>query len=541
MESSSHDASRYVAFGLELFNSALRRNRFDFHDPAIIARLDAMIVVVGNALYSTSTPVLILGMKAAAGIVDCPLKTLDKSIPVFVQQIIDIIKQTGNTESEVVQVALKSLASILREGGTVEVKEKDLVYLLELLSPDLEDPSRQGAVFTMLRAIVARKFVVPEIYDIMDKVSEILVTSQSPQVQELCRGVFLQFLLDYPQGKGRLRNQMTFFAKNLSYVYESGRKSIMELLSAIISKFQVALVLEYADLLFVALVMAVANDDSAKCREMASVLIKSLCTRLDDDRRKVILSHLHSWASQYSQPQLTRVSLQVYGFVIDVLAVDSLPYITVILEDVNAALQRSAQELAAIEAGESSMQVDLEWQASYYALTVLTKILRVFPDHTSHENRVAWNLVIPHLLYPHAWVRTTSCRLLGLLFTAVTVQPPRSDLADDNPLSLTGMRAVAMKLCQQLKSEHLDEALSLQVVKNLFYLGKSFYAIPVADLPPEDDNFEETNQDAEKESKSMDPLPWLFSKLSYQIKSAHIERRNRSSNAVCYTFRSFRG
>jgi U3 small nucleolar RNA-associated protein 20 len=51
-------------------------------------------------------------------------------MPVFVQQIIDIIKQTGNTESEVVQVALKSLASILRDGGAVEVKEKDLVYLV---------------------------------------------------------------------------------------------------------------------------------------------------------------------------------------------------------------------------------------------------------------------------------------------------------------------------------------------------------------------------------------------------------------------------
>lgn len=540
MEPSTHNTSRFVVFGLELFNTALRRNRFDFHDPAIMARLDAMIVVVGNTLYSTSAPVLILGMRAAAGIVNCPLKSLEKSIPVFVQQIIDIIKQTGNTESEVVQVALKSLASILRDGGAVEVKEKDLVYLLELLSPDLEDPSRQGAVFTMLRAIVARKFVVPEIYDIMDKVSEILVTSQSPQVQELCRGVFLQFLLDYPQGKGRLRNQMTFLAKNLSYVYESGRKSVMELLGAIISKFQLDLILEYADLLFVALVMVIANDDSTKCREMASALIKSLFTRIDDDRRRVILSHLHSWASQHSQPQLARVSLQVYGFVIDVLAVDSLPYITIILEDINAALQQSAQELAATEGGElteASMQVDLEWQTPYHALTVLSKTLRVFPDYASHENRVAWNLVVPHLLYPHAWVRTASCRLFGLLFTAVTVQPPRSDLVDDHPLSLTGMRDVAMKLCLQLKSEHLDEALSLQVVKNLFYLGKCFYAIPVADLPPEDDNFEGTNEEVEKDSKSIDPLPWLFSKLSYQIKSAHIERRNRSSSAVCYLFR----
>jgi len=535
-----HNPFRFIIFGLELFNTALRRNRFDFHDESIIARLDAMVVVVGNTLYSTSSPVLVLGMKAAAGIVGCPLKSLDESIPVFVQQILDIIRQAGNTESEVVQVALRSLATILRDGSLVDVKEKDLVYLLELLSPDLEDPSRQGAVFTMLRAIVARKFVVPEIYDLMDKVSEIMVTSQSPQVQELCRGVLLQFLLDYPQGKGRLRNQMTFLAKNLSYVYESGRKSVMELLSAVISKFQVNLILEYADLLFVALVMVIANDDSTKCREMASLLIKSLFTRLDDDRRRVILSHLHSWASQRSQPQLARVSSQVYGFVIDELAADSLPYIKAITEDLDAVLQRSAQELAAIEgedSSEASMQVDLEWQTPYYALTVFSKILRVFPDFANQGDRVAWNLVVVHLLFPHAWVRTASCRLLGLLFAMAPVKPPGSDLAADNPLSLIGMRDVAMKLCLQLKSEHLDKALGLQVVKNLFYIGKCFYATPVADpLPDDDDGFDETNEDMEKDSNRIDPLPWLFSKLSYQIRSAHIARRNRSSGGVCHSF-----
>jgi len=522
---------------LDLFNTGLRRNRFDFSDATIIARLESMVVVVGNTLYSTSTPVLVLGLKSAAGIIKCPLKSLEKSLPVFVCQVIDIIKQAGNTESEVVQIAFKSLATILRDGPAVQVKEKDLVYLLELLSPDLEEPSRQASVFTMLRAIVSRKFVVPEIYDLMDKVSEIMVTSQSPQVQELCRGVLLQFLLDYPQGKGRLRNQMAFLAKNLSYIYETGRRSVMELLSAVVAKFEVGLVREYADLLFVALVMVIANDDSAKCREMAAQLIKTLFTRLDDDRRRIILSHLHSWASQHSQPQLSRVSSQVYGLIVDILQLDTLPYVPAILDDLNAALERSSQQLESIEV-DDSMDVDLEWQVPYHALIVLSKVLRVFPDLTTQNTNVVWKSVIAHLLFPHAWVRTASCRLVGLLFAAVPVAPPRSDLPDDSPLSKTNMQEVAKKLCQQLKSEHLDEALSFQVVKNLFYVGKCFYAIPLPS-PADGDVFdnetafdeaegvEESNKD-----KELNPLPWLFSKLSYQVRSAHIARRNRTSRTV---------
>ncbi|TFK45123.1 armadillo-type protein [Crucibulum laeve] len=540
----ANNSFRFITFGLDMFNTALRRNRFDFRDASVITRLEPMVVVVGNTLYSTSAPVLLLGLRCVAGMIKAPLKSLEKSLPVLVRQILDIIKQTGNTESEIVQVAFKSLATILRDGPVVQVKEVDLVYLLELLAPDLEEPERQASVFTMLRAIVARKFVVPEIYDVMDKISEIMVTSQSTQVQELCRGVLLQFLLDYPQGKGRLRNQMAFFAKNLSYVYETGRKSVMELLDAVVSKFQVGLVREYADMLFVALVMVVANDDSAKCREMAAHLIQSLYARLDEEHRNVILSHLHSWASQQKQPQLAWVSSQVYGFIVDTSQADIVPYVSSILEDLNTALARSAASIQDDDADETPMEVDFDWQIPYYALTVLSKILRVFPDLAKEDDKVSWNLVVPHLIFPHAWVRTAACRLIGQLFTAVPIGLPSDDFLNDHPLSTEGMQDVAKKLSQQLKSEHLDESLSLQVVKNLFYIGKCFYLVPVPDSEQtaedvEDILDEQANPDRELEKgkqkekekpKGLNPLPWIFSKLSYQIRSAHIGRRKASNN-----------
>ncbi len=173
-----------------------------------------------------------------------------------------------------------------------------------------------------------------------------MVTSQSPHVQEMCRGVLLQFLLDYPQGKGRLHNQMAFFAKNLSYIYETGRRSVMELMSAVITKFQDALIYEYADLLFVALVMVIANDESAKCREMSAQLIKNLYIRLDDERKQLIFSHLHAWATQAAQVQLVWVSLQISGLIVDVAQVEVQPYVGLMMEDLHNALVTSLRFLA---------------------------------------------------------------------------------------------------------------------------------------------------------------------------------------------------
>jgi hypothetical protein len=48
-------------------------------------------------------PVIMLGLKFAAGLTKCPLKNLPMSVLVFVSQMIDIIHQTDNTEPTVAQ------------------------------------------------------------------------------------------------------------------------------------------------------------------------------------------------------------------------------------------------------------------------------------------------------------------------------------------------------------------------------------------------------------------------------------------------------
>ncbi len=504
-----------------------------------------MVSVIGNTLYSSHMQVVGPGLKAAAAIVKCPLKIIDKSLPVFIRQIIDVIKQAGSTESEGIQTAFKSLATILRDHPGAQVKEKDLVYLLELLTPDLEEPSRQAAVFAMLRAIIARRLVVPELYDIMDKVAETMVTNQSPSVQELCRGALLQFLLDYPQGKGRLKNQMTFLVKNLSYVYESGRQSVMELLSAMITKFETKLVQEYSDLLFVGLVMVIANDESAKCREMAAELVKVLLTRLETNQRNVIMSHVHSWATQHTQPQLTRVSAQLYGLFVDFLKADISPYRPAMLEDMNALLRRSALALESAATTSDEVVDDDEsrilsqtWQTPYHALLVFSRTLREQPELATEEGKVDWLSVVALLLFPHAWVRSASCRLLGTLFSIVPVAAPQSD---ESLFSLASMEEISAKLCLQLKSENLDEQLGLQIVKNLFYVGKCFCAIELrpSGLSPNDVGADDVSDDEADEARDEEledahhhPLPRLFSRLSYQARSSLIRRRSQAKSAV---------
>ena len=522
----ARNAHRFVSFGLDLFNSAFRKSQFDLESPTTIARLEPLVSLVGNTLYSDDPTVLARSMRATAALIRCPLSSVSKAAPVLVKQMLSIVQRAGSTESELAQSSLRTLAIVIRDCKSVTLREDQLTELLKLIGPDLEEADRQATLFQLLRSIMARKFVAPEIYDLMDKVAEILVTNQSSGIREVCRAVYLQFLLDYPQGRGRLNASLAFLAKNLSFVHESGRLSVLELMSAILSKFATNLITESAHLFFVGLVMVVANDDSTRCREMGAELIKLLFTRVDKETRDILLAMLHAWSGKKDKAQLARTAIQLFGVAIEALGEDgksSAPAIIVVLARVLSESDGLLRE--AEEGGERTLELDTDWQLPYQALQSLSHVYKTFPallSPDSSSNRQLWDTVRGHLLFPHIWIRTSSARLLGTLYANSSPSIPLTDLVDAHPLSTASLLDAAQKACLQLKSALLTETLAMQIVKNLFFAAKCFDArkgeLKVAEEATDAEEGEEG------EERSADPLRWLFTRLSYQARAAHTAR-----------------
>ncbi|GAA5866298.1 hypothetical protein JCM3774_006608 [Rhodotorula dairenensis] len=532
----SKNAYRFVSFGLEVFNAAFRKSVFDLDSPEVLARMEPLVSLVGNALYSDDPVVLARSMRATASLIRCPLGSTEQAAPVLVKQMLSVIERAGSTESELAQSALRTLSTVLRDCKTATLSEKQLTTLLELIGPDLEEADRQATLFQVLRSVMARKFVAPEIYDIMNKVAEMLVTNQSGHVREVCRAIYLQFLLDYPQGRGRLRDSLAFLAKNLSYEYESGRLSVLELVSAILQKFAAQLIKESADLFFVALVMVVANDDSTRCREMAAELVKVLFSRVEKDTRDTLLAMLNSWAGKKAQPQLARTAIQLFGIAVDALGEDgrsAVPGVVDILLDVLVDSEEKLEE--AERDGEDVDEVERAWQLPYQALQALAHVYKAFPDMVSPDDRShhpLWKAVRGHLLYPHLWVRTSSARLLGTLFAASQDAVAKSDLPERHPLATPNLLDMAQKSCLQLKSPALDDGLAMQIVKNLFFAAKCFAARGSSGRKQENGDAGSGDEDAEEEAngaeveaeRHADPLRWLFTRLSFQARQAHTHR-----------------
>jgi U3 small nucleolar RNA-associated protein 20 len=239
---------------------------------------------------------------------------------------------------------------------------------------------------------------------------------------------------------------------------------------------------------------------------------------------------------------LIRVSCQVYGFILTIE--DGTSFSHALLENVNSVLEQRSDGFEEIEEedGEDEASGKDTWQVPYQALVVLAKLLAKNPELAKDHSRISWPHVVPLLLYPHTWVRTASCRLLGTMLATVPPDTPQGNVsppASGSPGLFTRewMEIVTQKLCAQLKSKHLGEDLSLHIVKNLFYFGRCFSDIPLSAADNgdnSDDDGDEPQQDS-TEGKGRHPLRWLFSRLSFQARSACIARRNKAFVSVRIT------
>ena len=304
---------KFIKFSLELTRAVLQRHE-ELQTPA---NLSGFMPYINNTMVNQDEKTQIAAARLLSTVIKLPLTELDANPGLLVTQSVKIVRSCTSTNTELAQAALKLVSSILRERKRVDVRETDIAYLLTRLVSDLEEPSRQGVAFNFVKAVLTRKIMITEVYQVMDTMATLLVTNASRNTRDQARGLYLQFIMNYPQGKGRYSKQLAFLLKNLDYRYEDGRKSILEALHILLSRLGDDLAQDLAESAFVPLVMMMANDEVSGCREMAAALVRSLLERADEDRQRTFINLTKSWLAHTSSASLVRIGLQIYGLYID--------------------------------------------------------------------------------------------------------------------------------------------------------------------------------------------------------------------------------
>lgn len=464
--SSTSYIHKMIRFALDVLRTVLHKHE-ELQTPQNIA---GFVPIVGDALLQDQEEVQMSVIRLLTTIIKVPLPAIDENAPVYVSEAVRTIKAAASTNSELAQAALKLISAILRERRSVAVKEKDLAYLLKRLKPDLEEPDRQGVTFNFLKAVMARKIVIAEVYEVLDSIAAIMVTNHTRTARDLARSVYFQFLVEYPQGEERLRKQLAFLVKNLGYKYVEGRQSVMEALHLILTKVGDNLIQDILGTVFVPLVMVTINDDSSECREMAGALVKRVFERADSGKTKTFISLLRTWLEQDDQPLLKRVALQCWILYFEATEgkAKEAPFV---LEQLDEVLSEATER-----------QEDKDWELIYYALQAFSKLCKLSPNKTFVPDMDdLWCAVRFCLSFPHAWVKLSAARLVGMYFAdfasansenglgSVPLRGSRGLLLSDED-----MLYIASASLRTLRVPGVSEELCTQTVRNLAFLARCF-------------------------------------------------------------------
>ena len=122
------------------------------------------------------------------------------------------------------------MAGLLRESPSFRPSIPQLRFLMGWAFADFTDAGGRQTLFSLLKAILSRRVrEIVEVYDVMKRVQELLVQSQSAPLRSLCASALLQFLLDWPLEERRLKQHLEFLFSNLDYEYEDGRLQVCAL------------------------------------------------------------------------------------------------------------------------------------------------------------------------------------------------------------------------------------------------------------------------------------------------------------------------
>jgi U3 small nucleolar RNA-associated protein 20 len=455
---------KIVRFGLELVRSILKKHK-DLKTPANIS---GFLPMIRDALNQGEEDIKMAAIRLFTAIIGVPVSGIDTDATQVIKSAMQIIQDSTSTNDELSQAALKLIAATLKERKSVDIPEVSVALLLKAIKPDLQVINHQGAAFNLIKAILSRKFIMTEVYELIDGddgIAAISIRDHDRTTRDLARGVYFQFLMDYPQGKKRFGKQLTFLIHNLEYEYPEGRQSVMEALNLLLNKVNDNFVQDIVRESFWPVVSILINDNNNDCRTMAHGLVKTIFSRADDEWCRGFLILLRKMLSVSSQNIQKRTAIQCWTAYAEVKA-GGVEGVEFMLQSIEEIFQHKGD-------------VEDIWQLFYYAMLALLVICQHLPQVVFRGQwKSLWMSIWQKLSFPHSWVKLEATKAIWGLITTFE----KSNMTKESlPLTLsTGLKLTASDLCDltyrhlRILREGITPELASQTIENLTFLGECF-------------------------------------------------------------------
>ena len=540
------------------------------------AILEGVVPLAVRALSSKRSSIPPLAVRCLAQLSTMKLAAFDSSTGALARRIMALLRECNSPNEQLSQDCLKLLNNLLKRHAAFTPTDAQFRFIITFAFGDLEGDHREeqrSTTFSLMRAVLARRPLLPEVYDCMKTVSSLVVRANAKDVRELCAQALVQFLLDYPLGERRLQQHLEALAANLEYQHASGRLSAMNCLRDVVSRFPAEAVEAQATFLFVPMVARLGADEDANCRRAAGEALTALLKRVaGTSAGRKLLALAVGWCARSSStdsstssatadPRLRRAAMQTLGLAVTAAPREAARAVATARPHVASALHEHDPENGDDE--DDDDDTVRGWQTAYYALLLVEKAAARCPEALTSDasslsagadddDRIAsdavtgpagrfdapdavWAGAQALLLHRHQWVQHAAARVVGWRLAAeghAMASALAAGKAEDGPLRLERVARSCVAVLEQgtgAGAVELDAGLAEQTVKNLTFATVVLLqtAAGSQDGSEEDGSEEEEEDDDDAEKTSGDakagekedagpgrpPYPWLFRRM----------------------------
>ncbi|KAJ8935872.1 hypothetical protein NQ318_019456 [Aromia moschata] len=309
-----------VEFGLGLCYIMLKRDKL--RDGDYKPFIDPFVVIFKRCLKSKHVKLSTLTLQCLSWTMKYDLPSMRESIKSITKDIFGILHKYASAglskgdNFDLVMAAFKAMAVLVRDVKYHTVDTNQLKILLLYVEQDMHDHNRQATAFNLLKSIISRKLIVPEMNEVMEKVAELSITSELSHVREQSRIVFHQFLMDYPLGN-TLEKHLGFYISQLSYEFQYGRESAIEMIQTLINTFPLNVLKTHSGTLLITLGARLVNDETPECRKMVADCLSSMLNKLPKTDRDPLFEIIMDWLKDANVSH-RRLAAQLCGIFVSV-------------------------------------------------------------------------------------------------------------------------------------------------------------------------------------------------------------------------------